>query len=101
MPGDRADRDILQSGRLCGARFDRLYVKEDKDRRGRKPGEVADLLVQGAKSGGNPWYKIILDEVKALQQAIDDRLPGDIIAVFYEEYGPLTEYIKTFVQQEN
>src|SRR5689334_14019751 len=51
VPGDRRDDDIRGAGRLC-ARFDRVIIKEDIDRRGRAPGEIAALLSEGLVAGG-------------------------------------------------
>ena len=51
VPGDRRDGDIREAGRLC-ARFDRVIIKEDTDRRGRAPGEIARLLSEGLVQGG-------------------------------------------------
>jgi cyanophycin synthetase len=101
MPGDRTDSDIIQSGRLCGSRFDMLYVKEDRDLRGRRPGQVAALLVRGIESSGaKPPVKVIHDELEALQAAIKSHQPGDLIAVFYENIEPVQEYIKILAGQE-
>ena len=46
-PGDRRDEDILELGQISADLFDRVVIKEDSDRRGRKEGEVADLIVEG------------------------------------------------------
>jgi cyanophycin synthetase len=42
-PGDRRDDDIRELGRLA-AGLDHVIIKEDTDRRGREPGEVAQLV---------------------------------------------------------
>ncbi|WP_313706301.1 cyanophycin synthetase [Massilia sp.] len=49
-PGDRRDADLVDIGRTCAAGFDELVVYETENR-GRKTGEVAALLVQGARLG--------------------------------------------------
>ncbi|WP_312552680.1 cyanophycin synthetase, partial [Massilia sp.] len=49
-PGDRRDADLVDTGRTCAAGFDELVVYETENR-GRKAGEVAALLVQGARLG--------------------------------------------------
>ena len=36
VPGDRTDELILESGRVAAGGFDRLIIKEDGDRRGRR-----------------------------------------------------------------
>jgi cyanophycin synthetase len=50
-PGDRRDEDILAVARLCGG-LDRAIVKEDYDLRGRRPGEVTELIVHGLHEAG-------------------------------------------------
>ncbi|NLY43057.1 MAG: cyanophycin synthetase [Clostridiaceae bacterium] len=96
MPGDRMDRHIRQVGRLCGENFDFLYVREDKDRRGRKPGEVAALLKDAALEGGisKENIEVIYNEVEALQKAMLDSRPGDLIVIFYEQFEPVIECIR-------
>jgi len=38
MPGDRRDEAIFQVGQVSGTQFSKLYIKEDRDLRGRSPG---------------------------------------------------------------
>jgi cyanophycin synthetase len=45
-PGDRRDEDLREVGRLS-AKLDRVIVREDKYRRGREPGEVSRLIIEG------------------------------------------------------
>lgn len=46
-PGDRRDEDFVALGKLSAEIFDQIVVKEDKDRRGREPSEVAAFILQG------------------------------------------------------
>jgi cyanophycin synthetase len=46
-PGDRRDEDFVALGQLSAEIFDQVVIKEDQDRRGRAPGEVAALIEQG------------------------------------------------------
>jgi len=87
-PGDRTDSSTITIGSMCGNCFDRIYIKEDKDKRGREPGEVAALLEKGCKMGSIKPSEILteLAEEKALEKAILDAVPGDIVIVFFEEY---------------
>lgn len=95
MPGDRRDEDIVSVGTICGKNFDYLYVKEDRDKRGRKNGEVANLLIKGmCKSNFNKEnINIVLDEKQALKKAIKCAKKGDLIVAFFEEYEPLLDVI--------
>ena len=94
MPGDRRDDSAIKIGELCGRYLDSVIIKEDKDRRGRKSGEMAKLIEEGVKiSGQCKNYKVKLDEIEALKEAINISKTGDIIIVFYEELEPLMEMI--------
>lgn len=94
-PGDRTDSSTITIGKMCGDCFDRVYIKEDKDRRGREPGEVAALLEKGCKMGSIRPSDIFIElsEEKALEKAILEAKPGDIVIVFFEEYQPLVDLI--------
>lgn len=96
MPGDRTEKSIRDVGSLCGRFFSRLYIKEDSDLRGRKPGEVAELMYNSAVSAGLGKDKanIILSELKAFETAILDARPGDLIVLFYEEFDQALELLE-------
>lgn len=87
VPGDRRDEDVIAVGKLC-ATFDHVIVKEDADRRGRSPGEIPRLLVQGLTEGGLPCsaIEVIPDELTAVQRGVsllDD--DGDLLVVLVEK----------------
>jgi cyanophycin synthetase len=93
VPGDRRDDAIGQVGDLCARHFDKLIVKEDADRRGRAPGEVARILQSAAKKVKASDVEVVLPEVDALKAAMDQAQQGDFITVFYEKYEPLKKLI--------
>ncbi|AIS53582.1 cyanophycin synthetase CphA [Thermoanaerobacter kivui] len=103
VPGDRTNSSILKVGEICGREFDFIYIKEDLDLRGRKPGEVAKILEQGAIKGGMDRQKIktILKETEALRAAMYNAEPGDLIIVFYEKYQPIIEVIEEFIKNKD
>lgn len=90
MPGDRTDSSIIEAARICGNYFEKIYIKEDNDLRGRAPGEVAgifyDVVLKNGAAKEN--VEIIYSELKALEKAILDAEPGDFIVMFYEEFEP-------------
>lgn len=102
VPGDRMDRSVEEIGRIAGESFDYIYIKEDKDRRGRKLGDIASILRRGVlKSAFNiKKLRTILDEEKALEDAIDNIRPGDIVIVFFERLSPLQKIIAKKIKQE-
>ncbi len=96
MPGDRRDESIYEVGRLCSRSFSKVYIKEDSDLRGRDAGEVADLLYGAVMSEGmdKDSVRVIYQEAKALEAAIMDAVPGEMIIMFYEEFEPAVEVIE-------
>lgn len=103
MPGDRLDSNIKDVGELCGKAFSKIYIKEDIDLRGRKKREVAELLESSIIKAGARMesVEIILSETEALEKAMLDAQPGDIIVMFYEEFEPAIRMITKFkLEQE-
>ncbi|HEX4946996.1 MAG TPA: cyanophycin synthetase [Blastocatellia bacterium] len=86
VPGDRNDEVIRQAAEVAAKHYDRLIIKEDKDRRGRRAGEVPELFSQAAEEA-RPGIesRIVLDEVEAVSLALRELQPGEIVAVFYEK----------------
>jgi cyanophycin synthetase len=112
VPGDRSDDAIVAAGRMAAGRFDRLFLKEDVDRRGRPPGAVAALLRRGAEEAGLPAGMPAsrspgVEEVKpakgveeashdaeALERALKEAQPGDTIVVFYDKHQAVGESLQ-------
>ncbi|AEJ38399.1 cyanophycin synthetase [Sulfobacillus acidophilus TPY] len=87
LPGDRRDEDIRESARAAAAFSDQVIIREDFDRRGRQPGEVAQLI-QAAIRAEHPDASIqmVLDEKEAVTTAIRQAGPGSLVLVLYERY---------------
>ncbi|MDS0528285.1 cyanophycin synthetase [Clostridium sp. SHJSY1] len=96
VPGDRQDEMIESIGYICSKYIDNIIIKEDIDRRGRDKGEVAEILKRGVVKGNNHKYKICLNEVEALKEAIKFSKAGDYIIVFYEKLEPLIEVVREY-----
>ena len=82
VPGDRRDEDIRQAGRLCAA-FDFVILREDADRRGRAPGEIAGLMTEGLIEAGLPPERLtfIADEREALARGIGMLREDDLMVI--------------------
>ncbi|MHB8064028.1 MAG: cyanophycin synthetase [Ruminiclostridium sp.] len=102
MPGDRLDSNIKDVGELCAKSFEKIYIKEDIDLRGRKTREVAELLEASIINSGakRENVEIILSETEALEKAMLDARPGDMIALFYEELEPAIQMIANFKKEQ-
>ena len=96
MPGDRKNENVIEVGQFCGRSFSRLYIKEDNDLRGRDAGEVADLLYNAAVTAGMDTkdVSVIYSETVALEVAIMEAKPGDLVVVFYEDLEPVLGVIE-------
>ncbi|HHY81136.1 MAG TPA: cyanophycin synthetase [Clostridiales bacterium] len=95
IPGDRSDDAVHTVGAIAGSVFDKVIIKEDKDLRGRSPGEISRLLLEGVLSGGLPRKAVsmIRNEEEALRKAIRNASAGDIIVVFYEDLDCIMKVI--------
>ena len=94
VPGDRQNEMIEKIGELCSEKLDKIVIKEDIDKRGRREGEIASLLNQSiVKRNKEIKPRICLDEIKALEEALNISEKGDIIVVFYEKLKPLLDFI--------
>jgi cyanophycin synthetase len=85
-PGDRRDEDLRQVGRLS-SKLDRVIVREDKYRRGREPGEIAKLIIEGLKENGmnDSQIEIIYNESEGLAYALTQMEDRDLVFVLADE----------------
>ncbi|HEY9062874.1 MAG TPA: cyanophycin synthetase [Pseudobacteroides sp.] len=102
VPGDRQDSSIKAVGILCSQVFTHIYIKEDDDLRGREPGEVAGLLYDTLISNGfnKDNISIILPEGEALETAIENAMPQDLIVMFYQKFSESMNIIKSYVKDK-
>nr|WP_312289236.1 cyanophycin synthetase [Clostridium chromiireducens] len=103
IPGDRKDDIGYAIGEICANSLDKIIIKEDKDRRGRNVGEIAEILEKSIlKANKNADIDICLDEVEALKHAISASNENDIIVVFYEKLDALVDVInKEYLVESN
>jgi len=86
IPGDRRDDDHVEYGRLAGHTFDHVIVREDKNLRGRKPGEGAELVLSGVqraqKEGGRVSdSSIVRDELQSAVEGLRAATQGDVVVI--------------------
>jgi cyanophycin synthetase len=84
-PGDRRDGDIRDLAHAAAPAFDLVLLREDDNRRGRKPGEIGELLRQGLIEAGLPAERIapeVYSEEEAVQRALETAQPGDLVVLF-------------------
>jgi cyanophycin synthetase len=97
MPGDRQNTAVCAVGRQCAGAFDRIYIKEDQELRGRKRGEIAALFFEEILKSEFPKkdVRIIENELEALKQAVTESQKGDLVVVLYEKLEPLQQYLQS------
>ncbi|HEX6289074.1 MAG TPA: cyanophycin synthetase [Herpetosiphonaceae bacterium] len=96
--GDRRDQDLIRLGELGARMFDRLIIKQDNSLRGRRSGETAELVKQGALNGGLPEAQIttILPELEAVDHALRQARPNDLVVIFADQVTPVWKRIIYF-----
>lgn len=94
-PGDRRDEDLILLGKIAAQVFDSIIIKEDDDKRGREPGEVADLIAKGVfQENPQATYETILCEVQAIETALNNAEKDSIVVVFPESVSSAIDLIK-------
>jgi cyanophycin synthetase len=94
-PGDRRDEDIRALGRLAGS-LDHVVVKEDDDRRGRRRGEVATLLIEGLRAAGVPdeRVEVVHSEIEAVERAVALLGTNDLAVVLADDVRGVLEHVR-------
>jgi cyanophycin synthetase len=85
-PGDRRDEDMRELGRVAARYFDDIIVREDRNPRGRRKGETADIVMEGVREAIREGARagsaeVVLDEPDAVRRALDRSRPGDLVVV--------------------
>lgn len=82
--GDREDIYIKELGEIAAEFCDKIIIKEQPDLRGRKKGETAELLKEGALNNkyNSENIKVILEEEEAILYALRNANVGDVIVSF-------------------
>ncbi len=88
--GDRTDDVLRNLGRIAAEQTDRVIVKETRRYlRGRgSVDEMTALYLEGLAAGGNPPHEVAANELEALEIALRDLQPGDVVAMMCIESGP-------------
>ncbi len=83
-PGDRRDEDIKDIGRIAAGRFERYICRRDDQLRGRKSDEVPNLLREALVEHGAGAEQVVVipDEREAVDAALREAAPGDLVLIF-------------------
>jgi cyanophycin synthetase len=99
IPGDRRDDDQREYGAIAAEAFDEIIVREDKNLRGRKPGETATNVVAGANAssrsgrGRSRRNEKILEELAAVRAMLKRATAGDLVVLCVDD--PVAVYRET------
>ena len=90
--GDRRDDDMRELGAVAALHFDVIVIREDERLRGRKPGETAQLVADGAKAAMAEGARcrqveIVLDELDAARHVLARTNPGDLVVMCVDQHA--------------
>ncbi|HEU4870367.1 MAG TPA: cyanophycin synthetase [Pyrinomonadaceae bacterium] len=100
IPGDRDDAIIDRAARVAAKGFNKLIVREDHDLRGRKQGDVANIVCRAIKEVSPATEcEVVLDEIEALRRAVSQMIKGEVIVLFYEKLSPIQKALQEMAAQ--
>jgi cyanophycin synthetase len=96
--GDRSDRELRELGWVVACHFNEVLIREDDNLRGRPPGELAGLIVEGVRTAIDcgascQFVEPVLDEVAAVKAALARAEPGDIVVLCVEDAARAWQYV--------
>ncbi len=103
MPGDRRNEDIATFGRIAAEAFDRFVVREDRNPRGRRPGEVSGLLRQSLLDSGvdDGAVQVVRDELEAARAALDSASSDDLVLLLADTPEAVWELVTNYSLDES
>ena len=99
--GDRRDEDLQEICRLIASGCQHAIVYEDKQLRGRKPGELMDLVEKAFVEAGFEAGAIekIADETEAIQRALSLAGKDDLVCIMSGRVEQVIEHLDAYQQQ--
>ncbi len=80
--GDRRDADIIEQGRMLAPHFDEVWLYEGDYARGRRPGEIMNLIREGLNGALRARrIECIQGHLKAVDLALASAKPGDLVMI--------------------
>jgi cyanophycin synthetase len=98
--GDRRDEDIVELGSIAAGIFDKIWIRMDKDTRGRKHSEIVKLLTKGIHSV-KPKMELptIGTEREAIQYIAQNAPEGSLVLYFSEKTDTALQYFNEVMQE--
>ncbi len=96
--GDRRDEDLREVCRLIASGCQHAIVFEDKQLRGRTPGELMDLVEQGLIDSGVDAGNVekIADESEAIERALSMAKNGDLVCIMSGRVEQVIQQLHAF-----
>ena len=96
-PGDRRDEDLRAVGHRC-AGLDHVILKEDENRRGRSPGEIARVIHEGLLEAGISADQVttVYSEAEAVEHAVQQIRDQDLVVVLVEDVPAVLEQLRLY-----
>lgn len=93
-PGDRRDEDLRAVGQRC-AGLDYVILKEDENRRGRSPGEIARVIREGLANAGIGPRQVttVYSEREAVERAVEEMGEEDLVVVLVDDVPAVLEQL--------
>ncbi|MBF5046128.1 cyanophycin synthetase [Aggregicoccus sp. 17bor-14] len=96
--GDRRDMDLQRLGEILGNHFDEVGLFEDACNRGRKDGEVIELLRRGVATGSRVSHVAeFRGELVALEATLRRLRPGDIGLLLIDEVDRSLAWLREYL----
>jgi len=96
---NRRDADVIRQGEVIASGFDRLILYEDRGNQDRQDGDLNTLLRQGLASPTR--LKDVVedpDEQTAMERALRERRPGDLIILGVERLEASLAWIQRWLE---
>ena len=102
--GDRRDSDMHELGKVAAEHFDVVIVREDNNLRGRRRGDVAELVAAGVReamaAGARcKQLEIVLDELESTRHAMARSNPGDLVVLCVDQHAAVMAQLESYGHQ--
>ena len=94
VPGDRSDALIGEAARAAAGVFDRILIREDADLRGRRPGEVAQIIKRNIEDVSDVPCEVVANSMAALCSLADEISAGALVVIYYEHFDEVVQTLE-------
>lgn len=102
IAGDRRDVDIVNVGKASAEIFDKIIIRIDDDKRGRKDDEIITLLMQGLRDvRPGIAVEIIPEELDAIHHAVMNATPDSLIVHLSDKVKNCIAFAKKLQEEES